>query len=264
MSDFPNQVERVIRDGYNFNFGDNISHGFDIAKKAVVMFAGFIIIFAIINSVFNYLQVQLGIVGYAVSLFFSIVISPNLIAGFYYTARKVDENQDFDFGDFFKGFDWVGKLATIAGIQTVAYILFLLPLFFLNYVNFGDLITGVNIEIAPEEFLNDGVLILLVFIPLVYFSIAWMFAPFLVIFYDMESWPAMEASRKIVSRKWFLIFAFLFVVGLIAILGVLGLIIGLLFTVPAALCMVYAAFRDIVGMPEDGEDDILDHLIEEV
>ena len=77
-------------------------------------------------------------------------------------------------------------------------------------------------------------------------------------------WFAMEASRKIISQQWFMYFLFGICMSFVVGLGMLGLIIGLLFTVPAGICMVFAAFRDIVGMPDDSEDDILDHLIEEV
>ena len=265
MSDFPIQVKRVIREGYNFHFGENINRGFDIVKKSVWTFAAFIIVFAIINSVFEYFEAELGIAGYLVGLVFTLVVSPCLMAGCYYAANKVDENQNIELSDFFKGFDWVRSLATVATIETISYVLFLLPLFLLSYVKFGDLITGVDVTIPPEEFLNNGIYVLLGVIPLVYFSVSWIFAPLLVVFYDMEAWPAMEASRQIVTRKWFLMFAFLLVVGLIAILGILGFIIALLFTIPAAMCMIYAAFVDIVGLPRDTEEeDILDHLIEEI
>jgi hypothetical protein len=85
-----------------------------------------------------------------------------------------------------------------------------------------------------------------------------------VVFYKMSFWDAMEASRKVISKNWFMIFLFLFVTGLIAGAGIILLCVGILVTFPAYLCMNYAAFADVTQLgtqPEKG-DDIEKHLVE--
>jgi hypothetical protein len=52
----------------------------------------------------------------------------------------------------------------------------------------------------------------------------------------------MEMSRKAVTKCWFRVFFLLLVAGLLAGLGVIGLIIGLVFTMPilgATLAVAY-------------------------
>ena len=110
MSDFPNQIEKVIREGYEFNFGDYISRGFDIAKKEIGLNAVFFIVFIIISAVLSFIPVvgQLGS---------SLVVTPCLMAGFYLVARKVDDNESRAFGDYFKGFDYLSPLMVAASVS---------------------------------------------------------------------------------------------------------------------------------------------------
>jgi len=85
----------------------------------------------------------------------------------------------------------------------------------------------------------------------------------LVWFYEMEPWPAMEASRKIVSKQWFMVLLFLFAVGLIAMAGLILLGVGILYTLPAMICALYAAFADVSRLNEasGGEADLIDHFV---
>lgn len=91
-----------------------------------------------------------------------------------------------------------------------------------------------------------GLLALLV--PGIYLAIGYIFTPFYIIFARMDFWEAMESSRKLVHREWFSIFAFVIVLALVNVLGLLALGIGLLITVPLTYCALYAAFDDIVGV----------------
>ncbi len=68
-----------------------------------------------------------------------------------------------------------------------------------------------------------------------------------VIFLKMDFWPAMEASRKIISKKFWSFFGFFILLGLINLLGIIALGVGVLFTIPATYCMMYAAFESVVG-----------------
>jgi hypothetical protein len=96
-----------------------------------------------------------------------------------------------------------------------------------------------------------------------YFGVAWSWAAMFVVFYKMSFWDAMESSRKLITKQWFFIFLFLFIVGLIAALGFVLLCVGMLATIPAAQCMQYAAFADVTKLNEtpDAEDTIDQHLI---
>jgi uncharacterized membrane protein len=110
-----------------------------------------------------------------------------------------------------------------------------------------------DMGIDPENGDDAVVMVALGFfamLPFFYLLLSWAFAPLFIMFYDMEPWHAMEASRKVITRKLFLFFALAFVGGLIAMLGALAIFIGMLFTFPVYMAMTYTASRDIVGLTE--------------
>ena len=69
-------------------------------------------------------------------------------------------------------------------------------------------------------------------IPAIYLSISWMFSLPLIIDKQMEFWPAMSASRKMVGKHWWLVFGLVVVCGLINLAGFLACCVGL-FVQPA-------------------------------
>jgi uncharacterized membrane protein len=141
------------------------------------------------------------------------VISPALYAGFFIVAKKIVHDEPYEFKDFFKGFD------------------FLLQLFL------GNLIVGIFVVIG----------LVLLLIPGIYLGVAYAWTVMFIVFAGKEFWPAMELSRKVISKKWFTFFGFFIVLGLINIAGAIALIVGLLVTIPATMLAIFAAFQDIIG-----------------
>lgn len=65
-------------------------------------------------------------------------------------------------------------------------------------------------------------------------------------FFKTGAWQSMEASRKVIQKKFFQFFALIIVVALINLLGVLFLLVGIIVTVPLSYAIFYAAFDDIM------------------
>lgn len=84
-------------------------------------------------------------------------------------------------------------------------------------------------------------------IPGIYVSVCWMFALPLVIDRNLMFWDAMELSRKMVSKHWFIVFALLLVVGLLAACGALACCVGVFVTMPIATVAIMYAYEDIFG-----------------
>ncbi|HVM47465.1 MAG TPA: GYF domain-containing protein [Candidatus Acidoferrum sp.] len=84
-------------------------------------------------------------------------------------------------------------------------------------------------------------------LPGIYTSVAWMFAIPLVIDRGLGFWQAMELSRRLVTRHWFLVFALVLVVGLVSVAGVIACCVGLLATVPLGWMSLMYAYEDIFG-----------------
>lgn len=81
-----------------------------------------------------------------------------------------------------------------------------------------------------------GILIMLGFllliIPGLYLSVAYMMAMSLMIDRNMGFWSAMETSRKAVSRHWFKVFFLYLLMGLLMMLASLPMFIGLIWVLP--------------------------------
>jgi uncharacterized membrane protein len=82
-------------------------------------------------------------------------------------------------------------------------------------------------------------------LPGIYLVIAWSFSIPLIIDRRMNFWDAMELSRKLVSKHWFLVFGFLLVSGLVAAAGVLACCIGIFVTMPISFAAIMYAYETI-------------------
>jgi len=147
----------------------------------------------------------------------SIVTAPAyaiLMGGLYRYYLKLIRGQRAEIGDAFSGFTIApGQLALVGLVKAL--------LSLLGY--------------------------LLCILPGIYLSVAWMFAVPLVIDRRMEFWEAMELSRKVVCKHWFLLFAFVLVLGLVTVCGLVACCIGLFVSVPIGWVALLYAYEDMFG-----------------
>jgi hypothetical protein len=259
-----NRVQQLLDEGYDFKFGQYISDGFSLLQKNLGGFIGFIILVLIISSVMSMIPI-VGNLG--------VFITTPLMAGMYLVAAKVKNGEHNEFGDFFKGFDFIGPLAIMTLITFGLYIVAAIPFFIYMGTSLGPLLGDLG-SIDPEDptfileifaNINFGLSFLLM-LPLVYLGIAWSWATFFIVFHKMSPWEALESSRKVITKKFFMFLLFGIVVGIIAVAGMIAFLIGMLFTIPAMMLASFAAFEDIVGLGDennDNQDSILDHLVGE-
>lgn len=255
MSLLPSHIERIVSEHYVFRFGDYISRGFQLVNRNVGAFIGFIIVYFLI-------ALALGIIP-VIGQLASFIISPALAIGIYIGAYKLDRQEDVQFGDFFKGFEKLGPLfltnILVALFVVAAAIPGIALMVSAGISSFNDY-DGLDSMFSNPLFWAG---VVVGFLPALYFGVSYIFAPMFVWFYNLDTWPAMEASRKLVGRQWTTHAVFLLVIGLVAVAGIILLGFGLLYTVPASQCALYAAFADITGLneEEEGEGDIIDHFV---
>ena len=155
------------------------------------------------------------------------LIGAPLVAGFFIVADKIAKGQPHEFNDFFKGFDHMLQLVI------------------------GNLVMSVLIVLG----------LVLLIVPGIYLAVAYsMFVP-IVIFARLEFWPALELSRKVVTKNWVNFFVLALVFVGIALLGLLALVVGLFAALPVIYCISYSAYDDIFGT---GESSAFDDRIEEI
>jgi hypothetical protein len=176
-------------------------------------FPGGFIGFTILFIILEAILQHLGSLGGIVSL----IINTPLVAGYFVVSARLLQGQKPGFGDFFTGFH------------------FFVPLLLTGLVSTALIILGLILLVAPG----------------VYLGVGYMFASALVVDRRLDFWPAMEASRRTLHPRWFSFFAFLLVIILINLGGLLLLGLGLLVTLPATTCAWAAAYGDIFGWQSD-------------
>jgi len=144
----------------------------------------------------------------------SFFVGPALVAGLYLILLKRLRGQDAAIGDVFAPFnDSVLNLA-MAGI-----------------------LCGVLVSI--------GMMFLI--LPGIYLAVSYIFTFPLIADKKLEFWAAMELSRRVVTKHWFSALGLIIVAGLVAALGVLALVIGLLVTAPIAGASLAVAYEELFG-----------------
>ncbi len=117
----------------------------------------------------------------------------------------------------------------------------------------GDAFLGFSVAFVPlmlaklVSTLLMGVGFLFCILPGIYLAVSWIFSVPLVMDKKLDFWPAMELSRKVVTRHWWLMLGFLIVCGLIVIAGLLACCIGVFVTSAIAQAALMYVYEDIFG-----------------
>jgi hypothetical protein len=151
------------------------------------------------------------IIGASGAVYVGIIVDGPLIGGLYFYYLKRIRGQFADLSDAFSGFS------------------LFLPLF-LGYL-VSLLLTGVGF--------------VCLILPGIYLIVAWMYALPLIIDKKIDFWPAMELSRKVISRHWWNFFGFMIVSMLINVLGCLACCIGVFVSAPVTMIAMMYAYEDI-------------------
>lgn len=222
---------------YTVDIGGWVGRGWAMFQQDIGPFIGFVFVVLGINIVLGLIPV-LGSIG-------SLVISPILNAGFFIYAFKILREQSRSFGDFFEGFSQLGDLVLFTIVSGLIAALPVLP---------GAVLLGIGGAMSqdrddPSMLLIVGVIVMLIgLLPSIYLSICYSMGMPLIIDRRVQFWPAMEMSRKVVSKKWGAIFAFSLVLGLINLAGAIVCGVGLLATIPLSMCAIAYGYSQIFGL----------------
>lgn len=90
-----------------------------------------------------------------------------------------------------------------------------------------------------------GLGLILCILPGIYLGVSYIFALPLIIDKEMGFWDAMELSRQTVGKHFFWVLLFLIAVIFVTLLGLIGCIVGIFFTIPIAAAALLYAYEDI-------------------
>src|SRR5262249_43757511 len=144
----------------------------------------------------------------------SFFIGPALVAGLYMILLKRLRGQEAVVGDVFMFFDYTMLNLALASI-----------------------LVGILVSIGMFFLILPGI----------YLAVSYIFTIPLAADKKLDFWPAMELSRRVVTKHWFSALGLVIVAGLVAAVGVLAFVVGIIVTAPIAGASLAAAYEDLFG-----------------
>ncbi len=255
MNSFDN-LSRKINNAPELDFGDIISSAIDLFKK--VWLKGFLTVLIIGVAAFGISLIfqSIGLAPdpkvfmngfdleslasfYAKNAIYSIpqtillsAITIAMLASFYRICKQeiLGEKSDDDYFYYFKN-NYFSKALMLGiiygGIATVAQMLLLIPYIY-------------------------------VFVPLSYFSIFFSNHP------DLREMEIVKLSFALGNKKWLVSFGTIFVCVILGFLGIIGCVIGVIFTVSIAYLPVFLIYNTVIGFETTSEIDLIGKYNEDI
>lgn len=220
-------IEEALSRGYDFSIGQLISEAWLLVRGTkgiiiagfvvfyVAMFIASFIIGAVLNvfSIFSENIVLIIAAQFLTTILASAVTYP-FLAGLSMVGIRRAAGQPFSFNDIFSYFGRALPLLITAIVMMI-----------LVYIGF-----------------------ILLIIPGLYLSVAYMLAMQLVVERGLSPWQALETSRKAISQHWFKCFGLFLLLGLIVIISAIPLGIGMVWSIPLFVIACGVLYRTIFGV----------------
>ncbi len=145
-----------------------------------------------------------------------IVLGGPALAGYFLVCRQLDRNISLNPKDFFRG---------------MAHFI---PLLVLNLLISILVLLGLSLLVIPG----------------IYLALSFSFASFFIVFCACSPVEALRLSHRMVSGNLKIIVMLFLVLAAINLLGFLLLGVGLFISMPLSACMLYTAYKDIIGISE--------------
>jgi uncharacterized membrane protein len=235
----------ILARDYEFDIGSCINNGWELLRNNFGMVFGGVAIYLLIEFGLSALG-QIPLIGILAGLANFIIAGP-LTGGVYYFLLRIIRRQKVEIGDVFGGFRVFPQLllvyvvcAVLAGVAALpGLVIMAFPIFSMIQHHAAN---PISVLCALGGFL-------VVFIPLTFLLVSWIFALPLAIDKELQFWPAMELSRKQVGRHWWLVFGLLVVTGLLNFVGFLVCCVGMFITAPIGLGAIMYAYETLFPPP---------------
>ncbi|MCP8463161.1 DUF975 family protein [Pseudomonas sp. ZM23] len=222
-------IAEALNRGYDFRIGDLLGEAWRLTKgtKGMIV-SGFIVYMVIVQVISFVLGMALGLsyvasgteagMGMAVLQMvagvFAAAVGYPFLAGINMLGIRRAADQPLSFNEMFGHFG------------------LFVPLF----------ITGLVMTLL----IYLGLLILV--LPGIYLSVAYILAIPLVVERKLSPWQALETSRKAITQHWFKVFGMFLALGVIVLVSAIPLGIGLVWTLPLAIIAIGVLYRTIFGV----------------
>jgi len=231
---------RLAPQAATFDLFSCLSRSFELWKSNFLPLVGATLLALVVQCAAN----MVPLLGF----FCSLLLAGVFTGGIYYYYLGKMRGEPRTIGDLFAGF-------------SKAFVPLMLTGLILNLVNFALLgiffgplcltLFKAALSSSPESFefpTLGGVAIAWMavgIIPIFYLTVSWIFAYALVIDQGLGPWTALEVSRRTITRRWFSVFFLMICAGILGMLGIIGLGIGVIFTLPLAFGAMLYAYEDL-------------------
>lgn len=264
-------LEEIKNGNAVFSIGQALSDGWALVSRHLGYYILGGIVAVVISASVGFIPIVGDIVG-------NVILSPCLLAGAIFVTWNISRGRGWlDFGDMFKGFNYLQPLAISTLIQGLASLI-LIVLVFYNFLpeimDVFKIIQDTDIfarqrkieEALPALFTGKFIVSCLILtVALLFMSALWAFKNHFIVIYKMQAWPAMEMSRRIARHNLWRLIGFFILIGLILIISAIPCGIGLLFSLPLMIGATYSAFAQITGcdQPDEINEQMFDFMGEE-
>jgi hypothetical protein len=190
-----------------------------------------------------------GILGVVpvLGMFVNLVLAGVFYGGLYYYYLGKIRGEPREFGDAFAGFSKCFGPLALANVFTFLLTLAAACVLIAPWFIFMAVAGNTNLGSGAGLIAIPGIFVCV--LPIIYLGIGWAFTFALVIDQGLSPWTAMEVSRRVVTKQWFRVFFTVLLGGILAMLGLIGLFIGVFFTLPLAVGALLYAYEDLCNPP---------------
>lgn len=176
-------------------------------------------------------------------------------------AHRHKNHNEVEFGNFFKGFDYIGQLIVAYIIMLVIYFILALPLIFYFGITIFTSIGSGDPEAAFDtvnQIASLGGWLILYMGVFLYVGVSFRWTYYFIVFHKYDAVSAIKASWKIINKKWLSHFLFILACVGVGLIGVIALVIGLVVAYPIIMMADYEGYADVTGL--NRSHDVIDEI----
>jgi uncharacterized membrane protein len=237
------EAELLARD-YDVDVGGCISQGWNLfkANAGIMIGASVLVGLAMMaGQIIPYLGIILG-----------LILNGPLFGGLWFFYVKTVRGQQAGINDAFSGFGpkfWQLVLAQIIpALIMFGFVLLVGGISALAIPSLSGTRGSGGVSAGGGVAISVLAIVIIVFVlVMLYLNVCWIFALPLVADKGLKFWPAMQLSKRIVTKHWWMTFWLLFVCYWLAILGLFGCCVGIIVTGPVAFAAVASHYDRVFG-----------------
>ena len=246
--------EQLLGREYRIEIGDCLNRAWNIFTANPGLLLG---VSLLVGVVYVGAMMALTFLGFVLPLFnqlLAMMFTGPVLGGYLWFLLRMARGEEATIGDAFVGFSkQFVQLMLSSLVQGVFSLLCMLPLIALLVT--GGIVAAIRgggggaFRVSPEMIIAIIGVGLLCVAGMVYLGTLWTHSLLLVADKGYNFWAAMRLSSRLVRKRWWMTFLFLFVTGIISTLGVFACVVGLIVSIPLyflmRVCFYDDNFRDL-------------------